>query len=123
MEGRRGGSVCARAVAARRIAAMALVLCTVPLSACGSSSSPSKTTAARVRNLDVARVERSIERSILAQRHLRSTVVCPEEVPQRPGKFPCIATTFSAKHPHKRVKTPFVVTIVNSSGYVTYVGR
>jgi hypothetical protein len=99
------------------------VVCAGLLSACGSSSGSPTTTAARTTNLDVARVERAIERSILSQRHLKSTVVCPATVPQRPGKFPCIATTLSVKKPHKAIKTPFVVTIHNSKGYVTYAGK
>ena len=103
--------------------AASAVLCAVLVSACGSSSGSPTTTAARTTNLDVARVERAIERSILAQRHLKSTVVCPAKVPQRPGKFPCIATTLSVKKPHRAIKTPFVVTIRNDKGAVTYEGK
>ncbi|HTW40745.1 MAG TPA: hypothetical protein VMD79_00330 [Solirubrobacteraceae bacterium] len=68
-------------------------------------------------------MERSIQRSITAQRHLASTVVCPTRVPQKPSSFACIATTYSAKKPHKKIQTPFLVTIHNSKGYVTYVGK
>jgi hypothetical protein len=92
------------------------VACAGLIGACGSTTK--KTT-----YLDVGRVERSIERSILAERNLRSTVECPTRVVQRPGKFPCIATTFGAKKPGKSVKTPFLVTIHNDKGYVTYVGE
>lgn len=99
------------------------MLCTALLSACGSAAGSSTTTTAKPVDLDVARVERAIERSILAQRHLKSTVVCPATVPQRPGKFPCIATTLSVKKPHRPIKTPFVVTIHNSKGLVSYEGR
>ncbi|HYM54038.1 MAG TPA: hypothetical protein VES97_01645 [Solirubrobacteraceae bacterium] len=59
----------------------------------------------------------------MSQRHLKSTVVCPAKVAQQPGKFACIATTYSVKKPHRKIKTPFVVTIHNSKGYVTYVGK
>lgn len=104
----------AAATTAGRAFAVTLA-CAGLLSACGSTS---KTT-----YLDTGKVERSIERSILSQRGLRSTVVCPTKVVQRPGRFPCIATTFGAKKPHKVVKTPFLVTIHNDKGYVTYIGK
>jgi hypothetical protein len=92
------------------------------LSACGSksstSSTPTKTT------VNTAQVERSIEQSILAQRHLPSKVVCPATVAAEKGKtFECIATTRSAKKPAKAVKTRFVVTVQNNRGGVTYVGK
>lgn len=92
--------------------------CAGLIGACGSSGSSTAKT-----YLDVARVERSIKRSILAQRHLRSTVACPARVLQKPGNFACIATTYSVKKPHRKIQTPFVVTITNSKGYVTYVGK
>lgn len=95
---------------------MAGVACAGLIGACGSTTK--KTT-----YLDVGRVERSIERSILAERNLLATVVCPPRVVQQPGKFPCIATTVSPKKPHKSVKTPFLVTIHNDKGYVTYIGK
>jgi hypothetical protein len=95
---------------------------------CGCGSGSSHTTAAGSSStvstyLDVGHVERSIERSIRSQRHLAATVVCPAKVVQKPGKFACIATTYSAKKPHKKTETPFLVTIRNSKGYVTYVGK
>jgi hypothetical protein len=90
------------------------------LSSCGSKSSTSSTPA-KV-NVDTAKVARSIEQSILAQRHLASTVVCPPTVPAERGKtFECIATTQTAKKPP--VKTTFVVTVQNNRGGVTYVGK
>ncbi len=91
--------------------------CAVLVGGCGSS------TPARKVDLNVVRVERAIKRSILAQRHLSSTVVCQSKVEQKPGKFVCIATTVTAKKPHKKIETPFVVTIHNTKGYVTYIGR
>jgi hypothetical protein len=113
----RGSAAGGVAATGRAIAVtLASVACAGLIGACGSTTK--KTT-----YLDVGRVERSIERSILAERNLRSTVECPTRVVQRPGKFPCIATTFSAKKPGKSVKTPFLVTIHNDKGYVTYVGE
>jgi hypothetical protein len=103
--------------------AAAAVLCAALLGACGSAAGSSTATTAKPVDLDIARVEHAIERSILAQRHLKSTVVCPTTVPQRPGRFPCIATTLSVKKPHRAIKTPFVVTIHNSKGVVSYVGK
>ena len=114
----------ARAVRAPRGAAVACaaLACAALLSACGSSSSPSSTPAKT--DLKIANVERSIEQSILSERHLKSTVVCPAVVAQEAGKtFECVATTTAVKAPHGPVKTPFVVTIQNDKGYVTYVGK
>src|SRR5438067_8422676 len=89
------------------------------LGACGSSK---KSTSTPKTNLDTARVARSIEQSIFAQRHLKASVVCPTGIPQEARRtFECVATTPQPKNPKKLVKTPFVVTIQNSKGYVTYV--
>jgi Domain of unknown function (DUF4333) len=94
----------------------------VALAACGSSSKSSGSKGKT--NLNTARVARSIEQSILSQRHLRSRVVCPAAVPQEKGRtFECIATTETIKRPVKHAKTPFVVTIQNDNGYVTYEGK
>ena len=96
------------------------LVCAGLLSACGSKSSESTKTT----NLNTARVARSIEQSITSQRHLVAKVSCPSVVPQEAGrKFECVATTTSPKHPKSVVKTPFEVTIQNSHGYVTYVGK
>jgi len=111
----RGGVGRSRAARALPVAA----ICAALISACGGSTHSSKT----AKYLDIARVERAIRQSIASQRHLQSKVVCPAKVPQKPGKFACIATTYRAKNPHKKTKTPFVVTIHNTSGYVTYVGK
>ncbi len=65
--------------------------------------------------LDVAAVERAITRSIVSQRHLRSTVSCPEEVLQMAGiTFTCTATV-NGRH------YPFSVTEVDGDGHVRYV--
>jgi hypothetical protein len=91
------------------------------LAACGSSKSSSGSSTAK---LDTARVARSIEQSILAQKHLPSKVNCPSGVPQEQGRtFECIAITKAVKKPHNPVRTRFVVTIQNSRGYVTYEGK
>lgn len=74
--------------------------------------------------MNTAQVERSIKQSILTQRHLTATVVCPAVAPQEQGKtFECVATTPGVKPPHAPVKTPFVVTVQNNKGYVTYAGK
>ncbi len=118
----------------RRAAGLALaaLACAALMSACGSSasssSSGSSTSSASgsTTNIDLntTRVAHSIEQSILAERHLASTVVCPSGVPQEAGRtFECVASTASAKKPGTLVKTPFVVTIQNKNGYVTYAGK
>jgi hypothetical protein len=117
--------IIARVVRTRRgaIVAVAALVSAALISACGSSTSSTSSTGTKT-NLDVARVARSIEQNILAQRHLRATVVCPPVVPQELGRvFECIATTRSTKAPFTEARTPFVVTIKNKGGYVTYVGK
>ncbi len=104
-------------------AVVAALACAALVSACGSSKS-STTTSSTKTNLDVTRVEKSIEKSILSQRHLTSSVVCPSAVPQEAGKtFECVATTRTTTKPVKTGKTTFVVTEQNSKGYVTYEGK
>ena len=115
-------------VRARRTASIAAtaLACAALMSACGSSGTSSSSTGstATKTHLDTARVERSIEQSILTERHLHSKVVCPAVVLQEAGKtFECIATTRSAKRPATVKETPFLVTVQNSKGYVTYVGK
>jgi hypothetical protein len=103
--------------------ALALLACTGLISACGSSSKSSSSSASKT-NLNTARVAQSIEKSIVSQRRLHAKVVCPTAVPQEKGRtFECIATTRTIAKPVKVGKTPFVVTIQNSSGFVTYVGK
>ena len=65
--------------------------------------------------LNTERVERSIEASILAQRHLASTVSCPVNIEQKAGVvFDCQATVRGRQF-------PVVVTETDGSGHVTYV--
>jgi hypothetical protein len=67
--------------------------------------------------LDIARVEQAIRRSILSQRHLHSTVICPREVIQKADiAFTCTATVNGRRY-------PFTVTEVDGKGHVRYVGR
>jgi hypothetical protein len=113
-----------RAVSPRRgasVAATALA-CAVLVSACGSSSSNGS--GAATTNLNTAHVAVAIEQTVLEKRHLHSKVVCPASVPQEAGRtFECIASITAAKAPHAVTSTPFLVTIQNSRGYVTYVGK
>jgi hypothetical protein len=94
--------------------------CTALLSACGSSKSSTTSTT----NLDTKRVALSIEQTVLSQRHIHVAVTCPVTVPQEVGKtFVCTAVGHTIKAPVKETRTPFVVTIQNSKGYVTYKGE
>jgi len=106
----------------RRLAApLVLLIGALPIVGCGSSKSSSTNSKVPV-NLNTARVANSIEQSILAQRHLHYHVLCPTKVPQEQGRtFECIASGRNAKH--KLASTPFLVTIQNKRGYVTYVGK
>src|SRR5271157_1760110 len=105
------------------IGAVAALACAALLGACGSSSS-SSTSTTTTKPVNTAAVASSIEASILKERHLHSTVVCPTSVTTEVGKtFECVATSTSTKAPFVVTKTPFVVTIQNTRGYVTYVGK
>lgn len=65
--------------------------------------------------LNTERVERSIEASILAQRHLASMVSCPVNIVQKAGVvFNCQATVRGRQF-------PVVVTETDGNGHVTYV--
>jgi Domain of unknown function (DUF4333) len=101
------------------LAAAALV------SACGgSSSSPesSSSGSATGKKLDVARVELSIEQSVLSEKHLVAHVTCPASVEQRTGNtFTCYATGTVGTGAHKAAfRTPFTVEQVNDKGGVYY---
>lgn len=104
---RRGGAIVLAAFAGAAL-----------ISACGSSSSSSSSSTSGSPTptaiLNTRRVERSIEQSILSERHIHAKVFCPKVVPQQKGRnFACVATT-------GKVKTPFAVTQTNDHGYVTY---
>ena len=65
--------------------------------------------------LNTERVERSIEASILAQRHLASMVSCPVNIVQKAGVvFNCQATVRGRQF-------TVVVTETDGNGHVTYV--
>lgn len=66
--------------------------------------------------LDVTKVQHAIEASILAQRHLHSTVSCPAQVLQRANvDFTCTATVAGKRY-------PFAVSETNAAGHVRYLG-
>jgi hypothetical protein len=112
-------------VKARRgaIAAVTGLACAALLSACGGSSS-SSTSSSSATNLNTVRVAKSIEASVLSERHLTVKVTCPANVPQETGRtFVCTATGHSTKNPSTVTTTPFTVTIQNDKGYVTYKGE
>jgi hypothetical protein len=104
------------------VAASALA-CAALLSACGSSNS-SSTGSTATKTVNSAQVAKSIEESVLKERHLHTTVVCPTAVPAQKGQtFECIATSHSTTKPSTESKTPFLVTVQTNAGYVTYVGK
>jgi hypothetical protein len=116
-----------RFIRARGGALIAALAGAALLSACGSSSSTSGTSgSAPTTDLNTARISKSIEESILKERHIHAKVSCPAVVPQETGKtFTCIATSTSTtskggKTSTATVTTPFTVTVQNSRGYVTY---
>jgi hypothetical protein len=112
----------ARGLGIRRgiIVAVAGLGCAALISACGSSSSESTPS----KPVDTAKVAAAIEQTMLVKRHTHVKVVCPPTETSEPGKtFECIATARSTKPPFVETKTPFVVTIQNRSGYVTYASK
>jgi secreted PhoX family phosphatase len=114
-----------RAVSFRRgaVVAIAALASALLVSACGSSKSSTESSTAKTK-VDTARVALSIEQTVLVKRGIHAKVACPAEVPAVPGAtFECIATSTATKPPHTVSKTPFVVTIQNARGYVTYVGK
>lgn len=92
-----------RLIPGSRVLALALAA-GIALGACGSSES----------KLDTGRVERAVAASILAQRGLRTTVVCPSDVPVKTGyKFTCDANLTVGSY-------PVTVVVTNSKGHVRY---
>jgi hypothetical protein len=98
-----------------------LLLASIAVSACGSSSPAAKTgstpatTTGRI--LDTHKVEQAIERSALAQRGEHAQVTCPTGVHQANGLvFSCTAVV-------GRASTRFIVTELDGSGHVHYVAR
>jgi hypothetical protein len=118
----------ARAVPLRRGAVVAItaLACAALVSACGSSKSSTSSTESSTAKakVDTARVALSIEQTVLTKRRIHAKVACPAEVLAVPGAtFECIATSTATKPPNTVTKTAFVVTIQNTRGYVSYVGK
>ncbi len=68
--------------------------------------------------LDVAKVQRAIAASVLAQRHVHATVTCPSEVIQQAGVvFSCTAAIAGGSH-----RYPFEVSETDDAGHVRYLG-
>ena len=94
-------------------AVVAALATAIAMSACGSSTSSTSSTSVKT-NLNTPHVERAIEQSILNERHVHATVICPKVVPQEKGhNFTCIARV-------GKKTTPFTVVQQNNGGYVTY---
>lgn len=80
------------------------------LVACGSGSSNTGS-----EFLSTKQTRLAIEESILTQRHIRASVVCPTEVVREKGvTFQCVATSPNG------TKTVFHVVEANARGYVEY---
>jgi hypothetical protein len=93
------------AVRAPAIGLIAVALASAGVAGCGSSDK---------KILDTERIERSIEASILKQRHIHTNVTCPSGVEQKKGlTFRCTAT-------YSRGKTPFLVKQTDSKGSTHY---
>jgi apolipoprotein N-acyltransferase len=101
------------ALAVAALAAAALV------SACGSTKTG--TTEATGKKLEVARVEKSIEQSIVGEKHMHATVSCPAVEQKQGVTFTCTATGTVVKG-NKAIpfSTPFTVEQLNNKGYVYY---
>lgn len=68
--------------------------------------------------LNIAKVRRAIEASVLSQRRLRATASCPSEVLQRAGVvFRCTAVVNGRAR-----RYPFVVREIDGAGHVRYEG-
>jgi len=68
--------------------------------------------------LNIPKVERAIEASILSQRHIDATVSCPSEVLQQAGlAFRCTAMVHGSVSTH-----PFSVRELDNAGKVRYAG-
>lgn len=71
--------------------------------------------------LNIVRVKKAIETSIVKQRKVRAKVTCPAQVLQAAGlRFTCLATT----HGGRKVRAgsyPFRVTETDGAGHVAYI--
>jgi hypothetical protein len=122
----------ARSMLARRL--LASLVCAAALAdaaGCGGTSQTSASTtieeastAGAETNVDTLRTAASIEQTLLAKRGIKAKVACPAVVPAVPGaKFECIASFRASQPPHALTRAPFLVTIHNSSGDVTFEGK
>lgn len=101
-----------------RAAALTTLAAIAPLAGCGGGSSTSSSSrSATSAPLDTHKVATAIQQSILRERNVHARVNCPRHMIKRKHwHFVCIATTSAGQ-------TPFVVTEVNDSGAVSYVGK
>lgn len=91
----------------RLASVLAIALCGLALSGCGSGMS----------SLDTARVQQSIAASILAQHHLAVPVTCPEKVPLENGReFECRAKLEVGAYPVRAIE-------INDNGRVRYANQ
>jgi hypothetical protein len=102
--------------------ALAALAAAALIGACGSSKSSSEEGAATGKPLEMTRIIRAIEGSILTERHIHATVTCPAHVEIRKGNnFTCYATGTVGTGSHKQsFRTAFTVEQVNQRGYVEY---
>jgi hypothetical protein len=106
------------------IGAITVLACAALASACGSSKGSTEGSGGAKTNVDTAKVAASIEQTVLTKRGIHAKVTCPATVAAVPSAtFECIATNRATKPPFTVTKTPFLVTIQNARGYVTYVGK
>lgn len=95
----------------------------VPVTQDDNKGNVSWNTRAPLALVDMPRVRSAIRHSILSQRHVRASVVCPTQVLQQKGlKFTCTATVGAADS-SKRVHAGdygFTVVQTDDAGHVTY---
>lgn len=127
----------ARSMRTRRLLALMCVAALADAAVgCGGTSrtmssheSSSKTTgessaAGATTKVDTVRTAESIEQALLVKRGIHAKVVCPAVVPAVPhATFECIANYLATQSPHAVTRAPFLVTIQNASGYVTFEGK
>jgi hypothetical protein len=122
MQTERPTSTITRAAAPPRAAILAItaLACAALLSACGSSKSSTEAKAF----VETGKVAKDIEHTIAAKQGLKARVLCPAPMPAVPGNtFECVASVEAAAAPHTVTKTPYIVTIQSSRGFVTYASK
>ena len=100
----------------------AMLAATALVSACGGSSSNTSSSGGGTgKPLDTSRVEKSIEQSIIAEKHEHAVVTCPAVEQKQGVSFTCYATGTVGTGSHKvPFHTPFTVEQLNGKGYVYY---